>query len=506
MRDGAATAAVLALLTITCLQAEGRDTATQKLVSSYSRKEPLRSGVIGVLAVRGTSDTLACLNHRAKLVPASNVKLITTGVALHTLGGDFRFGTTLAYTGSIDSDGVLDGDLYIVGGGDPTTAGRTDCAASPKTTFAKWAKILSDNGIKSIKGRIVGDSRLVSRPSHSIEWQAEDLGYNYGSAPGGLNFFENTQLFSVTPATSPGQPPFILPRYPDTPWMEYSNSSRTGAPNTQNTLSYDCTEFGPYGEFLGNFPAGRSTYTLECANRFGAYTCAYYFFNYLNSNGIPAEGGFCDISPKGYLRTDLTFNDPRARAADSPVKLGTALSPRLAEIARDTNFESDNFYAEAIFNILYARGGNRASRDSSRVEMQRLLGKMGLTPGNDCHLIDGSGLARKNYVSASFFVRFLKKMMLSPAWEQYLASLPVPGSKSTLENRLSSAPDAIKSRIHMKSGSMNGVLCYSGYILPAEGSDSQTIVFSILTNNVSGPVRTVAAIIDDILISLAGEE
>ena len=57
----------------------------------------------------------------------------------------------------------------------------------------------------------------------------------------------------------------------------------------------------------------------------------------------------------------------------------------------------------------------------------------------------------------------------------------------------------------MKSGSMNGVLCYSGYILSADGNNSKTIYFSILTNNVSGPSSKVAGIIDEILISLALE-
>ena len=57
----------------------------------------------------------------------------------------------------------------------------------------------------------------------------------------------------------------------------------------------------------------------------------------------------------------------------------------------------------------------------------------------------------------------------------------------------------------MKSGSMNGVLCYSGYLEPRKGSRDETIVFSLMTNNVIAPTRDLTPIIDMILSSLAGE-
>ena len=91
-------------LLLSAAGAAGQDTQTQKLLSGYAGAEPLRSGIVGVLAVRG-ADTLAQMNRRVKMVPASNVKLITTGLSLLSLGADWRFKTTLSYTGSI-SDGV----------------------------------------------------------------------------------------------------------------------------------------------------------------------------------------------------------------------------------------------------------------------------------------------------------------------------------------------------------------------------------------------------------------
>ena len=95
-------------------------------------------------------------------------------------------------------------------------------------------------------------------------------------------------------------------------------------------------------------------------------------------------------------------------------------------------------------------------------------------------------------------------MLKSKACGPYLASLPSPGN-GTLKNRMPLAPQATKKRILMKSGSMNGVLCFSGYILPVDPK-GEIIVFSILTNNVSGPSYAVGMIIDEILLSLAAEQ
>ena len=172
----------------------------------------------------------------------------------------------------------------------------------------------------------------------------------------------------------------------------------------------------------------------------------------------------------------------------------------------DTNRESDNFFAEALFGSMGLELYGSTEPSLAVKAEEDLLKAMGLNPGNACTLSDGSGLSRKDYVSAEFFVRFLRKMLSSKVRTPFIESLPVPGGKGTLKYRMQGAPDDIKARIRMKSGSMNGVRSFSGYILPAEGEDaSRTIVFSIITNNISGPSATVANIIDDIILTLAQE-
>ena len=481
-------------------------TKAQQTVEEVCSRPPLATSVVGVFAVRMDGDTLANYNSRVRLVPASNMKLITTGLALNNLGADFRFETKLGYSGEI-RDGVLRGDLYIVGGGDPTTGSKSDCAEPVAATFASWQKLLAQAGISSIDGRIIADPRYFDTVTpEGMGWTYDDLGTNYGAGPVGLNFFENAQNFLITPGTE-GSAPNISPRYPDTPWMSWSNHALTGKARTRNTVYYINSHLAPIGEFAGSFPSDRKGYTLECSNRFAPYTCAYYFYNFLKDRGIEAKGGYADISPSGYVRTAPGVLDEgeKARKTDELTVIGSTFSPRLALIARDTNCESDNFFAETLLKTLAVSKGRSSQYDSCVAAAEDALSALGLNPASGCRIFDGSGLSRKNFVSASFFVNFLKKMLSSPASEAYIASLPHPGGKGTLEFKFPAADEGMRSRIRMKSGSMNGILCYSGYILSADGDPAHTVVFSVLTNNSVGSSWVITPPIDRIIEALAAE-
>ena len=482
-------------------------TEAQKSIERIRGQEPLRSALVGVLAVRADGDTIAALNIREKLVPASNVKLLTTGLALNRLGADFRFETKLAYTGEI-VEGRLQGDLYIIGGGDPTTGARTDCAETVSKTFAAWAKLLADAGISAIDGRVLGDPRIFGDVTpQNLGWTFDDLGCNYGAGPTGLNFFENAQNFYITPGSA-GQPVNYRVQYPDTPWMQYANHTVTGSARSSNTLYYVNGTLAPLGELAGSFPIDRRGYTLECTNAYGAYTCAYYFHNYLRQTAsVEVTGGWGDITPQGRVRTDLSFGAQGAAAAapEELTRLGSTFSAPLSEIVRDTNGESDNFYAETLLKMVSLRSGRTAGQDDCQDAAEAGMRALGLRTDNACQQFDGSGLSRKNYVSPEFFVKFLRKMTTLPVWDVFFASLPTPGSKGTLEDRFPKAAQEFKDRIHMKTGSMNGVRCFSGYILSADGDPKHTIVFSLLVNNCPASSYLMVPPMDAIIEALAAE-
>ncbi|MBQ9451070.1 MAG: D-alanyl-D-alanine carboxypeptidase/D-alanyl-D-alanine-endopeptidase [Bacteroidales bacterium] len=481
-------------------------TEAQRTIDGICAREPLRSSLVGVLAIGPGGDTLVSVNPGRKLVPASNVKLLTTGMALHALGADYRFATRLACTGEI-VDGTLTGDLYIVGGGDPTTGARTDSAAPLSRTFGEWAAILAEAGITRIAGRVLGDPRFFGDPTpQNLGWTFDDLGTNYGTGPQGLNFFENAQNFYVTPGRA-GEKPNYRVQYPDTPWMRYANHAVTGAARSANTLYYVNSTLAPFGEIAGSFPVDRRGYTLECSNAFAPYTCAWYFRNYLESKGVRVDGGWGDVTVQGEIRTDLTPVIPHTPAA-APGELrllGTAWSVPLSEIVTEANVQSDNFYAETLLRMIALQAGCSTDQDGCRDAAEATLRSLGLRTDNACQQFDGSGLSRKNYVSPAFFVRFLRKMATLPVWDAFLASLPVSGGEGTLEFFLREAPQELKDRIHMKSGSMNGVRCYSGYILPADGDAARAVTFSLMVNNCTASTYVVTPVLEEIIAAIAAE-
>lgn len=481
-------------------------TKAQETISGIVAKEPVKSSAFGILAVRANGDTVACFNHRQKLVPASNMKILSTGLALRILGPDYKFETSLGYTGEI-ADSTLVGDLYIIGGGDPTTGSTADCALQYEKLFDEWVKIIRKAGISRIKGRVIGDPRFFGNADPvSLGWIYEDLGTYYGAGPSGLNFFENKKNFYITPGSTVGAAPNVTSRFPDTPWMKIGVSATTGKAKTGNDLYFVNTELSPNGEIRGHFPIDRRGYTLECSNSFGAYTCAYYFFRHLNESGIKADG-YGDISTLGKIRTDLSaYAEGETAAASCDISvIGGTKSAALSEIIRETNKESNNFYAETLFKMIGKHIMHSAVADSCQKAAENALASMGLKVKGNCQFFDGSGLSRKDYVNTAFLVAFLKTMTRSSAFEPYFESLPVAGQKGTLEHRFDKVDDCLKERIHAKTGSMNGVRCLSGYIEACDGSPENMIIFSVLINNSIAGSLTVNKMIDDILTALVEE-
>lgn len=478
-------------------------TKAQRYIELASRNDLLKSSVFGVLATTEGGDTLASWNSGQRMVPASTMKLITTGMAIHCLGPDFKYVTRIAHSGTV-RDGVLDGDLYIVGGGDPTIASKDSIAIPRAKLFAQWKSFLDKVGIKKINGKVIGDGRYFDGPMVHDTWSYQDIGTAYGAGLNGLSFYENAQDFKVSAGASVGSPVNVTVSFPVTPWMKYEYPCRTAPAGTGDQLYLFNTEFLPYAEIRGSFAIDRKPRTEEFSNRFGAYTCAHYFCEYLKSTGIPVSEGPADIR-LGRIRSNLSSNEcgPYASGVDNLNMLGQTYSPSLKRIARETNLKSDNFYAETLFRTLGRRLHHSASYDSSYVAVGEVMKSIGVST-DDVRIVDGSGLARHNYISPYFFVRFLSAMMDSPAFGDYILTIGQPGNRH-YESRLKDAPASVKSRVHLKSGSMNGVRCFSGYIEPSVGSKSDTIIFSIMTNNSLVPASRIDPIIDRIITLLAAD-
>ncbi len=450
----------------------------------------MREAVVSICARTGSGITLVDIDSEKMAVPASNVKLITTGAAMHELGGGYRFETKIGYDGTIEN-GTLVGDIYIIGGGDPTTGSKDSIAVNIEKTFAAWKKMISEAGISRIEGRIIGDGRYFDGMPEHPTWLWNDIGTYYGSGATGLMFYENMQSFSVKAGKASGDPVNIKPSYPDTPWMEFRYGCTTGEKGTGDLLYMYTSDLAPVAEIRGTFGVDRAAKRVDCSNKFPEYTCASYFAGYLAKHGIHCSEGPADFK----LCRDTA-------AAGSLTILGSTFSPTLKRIVFGTNHASNNLYAEALYKTLGMTKTGSACYDSCAVALNTIIKTLEINT-NGLNMVDGSGLSRQNYISSDFFCRFLDAMMDSPSFEDYLASIPSPGANGTLAYNMSRYPSELKNRIKAKSGSMNGIRCYSGYILPTEGSSDETIIFSIMINNCTAPTWTVRKLLDKIMAAFA---
>lgn len=526
--------------------------AQQATESIQDRVETLVSdptfsqSVVGICARTVGGEEIVDINSDIMMLPASNMKLISTGAALHTLGPEWQFETHIGYDGTIE-DGTLKGNLYIIGGGDPTIGSKDSIAVALDRTFAQWEAIIRASGITKVEGHLIGDGRWFEGMAEEPTWLMEDAGTYYGAGTTGLMFYENMQSFSVSAGPEVGSPVNISPYYPEAPWMEFRYNCSTGREGTGDMLYMYASDLVPVAEIRGTFGVDRAAKRLDCANKFPEYTCAYYFYNYLKSKGIDCAGGPADVerfyrgdenkfyngsvgdSPESHL-SDVAVASQRA-GADGPSDLppalsslsilGSTFSPTLDRIAFETNHDSNNLYAETLFRTLGKELHDSACYDSSYVAMDDVLKALGVS-SDGASIQDGSGLSRQNYVNADFFCRFLEAMTASPAYGSYLRSLPSPGGKGTLQYNMKGQPAELRNRIKVKSGSMNGVRCYSGYILPSdcqvqtlsadpaaayealpEEIKSRTIVFSIMTNNCTSPTWKVRPLLDKVMVTLA---
>lgn len=498
----------------------------QAKIDSILARKPLQHASLGIFAVNLAGDTLITHNSRHYFTPASNLKLITTGLAIRVLGSDYQFPTTLAYSGSIQN-GILNGDLYIIGGGDPTTGSPFQFASPAPTLFNEWLSIIRKAGIQSIQGDIIADPRFFGdNQTTNLTWGLDDLGTFYGATPTGLNFFENQHNFLIKPAETIGDKPYIAEQRPLTPWMQYLNSTSTSEKLSANSITYIPSAIVPIAQFVGQFPIDCKAYTLHTANYFSALTCAYQFYKHLQDSGFSIQGSYGDIGYDNFIRiakTDIpltqyanslklsnTSDKPvtlcvsERKATDNLIIIGSTQSPYLRSIVTEANHESNNFYTEALLKAFVKQRKATCSIENTQAAIRAEFSAMGLpTYKSAYNYCDGCGLSRQNLFSPEFFVAFLKAMSLDDEFTYYLNTIPTPSSKSTIQGKFSQESAEFRNRIHIKSGSMTGVLCYSGYILSPDGDPEKTIIFSLMANNINLKLKYVYPSMDAIIKAIA---
>ena len=410
--------------------------------------------------------------------PASVMKLLTTGAALEILGPGYRFPTVLEYTGAIEN-GVLHGNLYIHGSCDPSLGwkGRTGF-------LAPWLKAVQKAGITSIDGAVIADMTMLDGEAQNPNWLCEDAG-NY-SAPGNfaLNYYGNTMNI-VLQSGEPGTIAKVVKTEPYVEDVYFINRIRC------DKITYD-------GAFVSGLPYSRERYlTGAVPSNLGTFgvkgdlpnpglLLARHFTNKLREAGITVKRDanyIADYNPLVPPRTELYIH----------------YSEPLSEIIKETNVNSNNLYAEALFRYLGTRYTLPGTIHNSQDLLRDFWRRRGVSVQNAI-IKDGCGLAPQDAVSAKAFVQLLSVMARSTNKEAWINSLPVSGQSGTLKSLCPKTE--LEGRIHAKSGTIAGTKNFAGYIDMPNG---ETWVFAILINSAPGKAKNVQHVIQQYLLDVYKE-
>lgn len=450
----------------------------EAIISKIKNDPALKSSVVGVSVTDNNGKTIFGWNESIKMLPASNLKIVTTGVALKYLPKDFRYKTSLAYKGKI-VDSVLKGDLYIIGGGDPTFGVTDSISTSAEEAFSIWHEALKKTGIKAIKGKIIANDSFFISDDVPATWSWNNIGEYFGTAPSGLSFCGNIQKITLR-SKGEGSKPEIVSLYPQNPFLVIDN--RTTGTKSGISFTYLATNTSFNTQLNGKVGKGRMT--IEVGNKYPALSCAIEFTAFLKAKGITGQYSFSE--------------SVMHQQAEGVTIINTISSPTLSQIVAKTNIDSNNLYAETLYRTIGKVYGSNTYKDSAKA-MKAMLAKMGV---EGITANDGSGLSRQNYLSASTMCNFLMKMKQESLFGDYFVSFPKPG-EGTLKSFMEKVDESVKSKLHIKSGSLNGVLCYCGYIEMEEGKLWQ---ISLMVNNFTSPGINIRNALETILLSIVDDK
>lgn len=426
-------------------------------------------------------------NSNTSMIPASTLKLLTTGAALSMFGREYKFKTKIEYDGFFDSlTGVISGNIYITGGGDPTLDSKY--FKDEKDTLSvtdKWAKILQKKGVKKIHGAVIGDASIFEENTIPDHWIWVDIGNYFGSGAAGLSFRDNSYAITFK-SGSLGTPATIYKTAPYIEGLQIINRVIASG-NVDSAYIYG-SPYSYYRVVEGSIPPNKSAFMVEGSIPDPALFCAQTFEKALKNVGI-------------YVAQKAT-TARIVKESGRPLPTGRKLlhahfSPSLEKIVYWTNTKSINLYAEHLLKyIAYSKTG--LGTTAKGIELVRKFYSDRGVSLSGMVMLDGSGLSRANVITTKTQTQALRKMYLDKSYHAYYNSLPVAGNSGSLGSI--GKGTFIENNLRAKSGYITGVRGYSGYVKNRKG---ETLCFSILVNNFQCTPSEIKKKIEKIMVAMA---
>jgi len=483
-----------------CCAAKKPGLATKRAAAKFATSAeallgtpPTSKGEWGILIVDAESgETLYEQNADKYFVPASNMKLFTSALALAKLGPEYRFRTTLETHGAISNDGVLNGDLALVGRGDPNLSNRKfpyelkeEFDGPQEKALVELADALAGKGVKEISGDVIGDDSYFPRERYPNGWEIDDMVWEYGAAVSAIVVDDNTVALTLTAGEQPGDPvqAAVTPATPD---FMVENEVSTSAADVKSDLTLTREPGANLVVVKGTLPAKSAPRKLVLAIEEPAQHAAVLLKRMLEDRGIRVGG----VARAQHVRTE---------SGGEPIVLAEHLSVPLGDAVKLINKISQNLHTEMLLRTAARQSGPWATTEDLMKVPTDFYATAGIVPG-DVIQTDASGLSRHDLVTPRAIVTLLGFAQKQPWFGPYYASLPVAGQDGTLEDRMKNTPAA--GRIHAKTGSVEHVRTLSGF---AETPSGRRLIFSFLSNNQGGKSHEAADALTGLCVAMLEE-
>jgi D-alanyl-D-alanine carboxypeptidase/D-alanyl-D-alanine-endopeptidase (penicillin-binding protein 4) len=436
------------------------------------------------------AETLYSRNAGKLLMPASNMKIVTGATALALLGAEYRYRTAVVARGPI-RDGVLDGDLAVVGRGDPTVSDQMRQDAMQP--LRELADSIVARGVRRVRGKVIATGDAFPDAPLGYGWAWDDLDYPYAAGVDELIFNEGFSRLIVRAAERAREPPTVTTEPARSyPRVRVAATTIAPPPPAPPETPPDSTRPRPVLTFAADSAPGTvvvsgviiagDTAVLDVAHRdpAGAYLAA--FVEALRERGVT-------VDEAADVRRDTTWNGDT---------LAVMISPPLSEILPALEKPSQNQIAETLLKTLALERTGVGTADSGRRVVERQLIEWGADSAGFA-VRDGSGLSRHNYLAPETIVRVLDAMRRHPAFKTFYDALPIAGVDGTIRARMKETP--AEGNVHAKTGTIDKARALSGYVTTADG---RLLLFSLVANNFTVRSRDVDRAVDGILARLAG--
>lgn len=447
----------------------------QNPVKKFVESEMLKNGNISLLVKDLSTDSILYqYRPNALTIPASTMKTLTTATAIELLGGDFRIPTTLEYDGELKKNGVLKGNLYIYGNGDPTLGSQK---IGDTLFLDKWVEAIKLAGIKKIKGNIVADNSKFDVHGVNQRWLWEDLGAYYGAGAYAISYKDNTYEMNLN-SSKVGDIPQITAIKPNNTDVKFINQIKISSIKSDSIIIAGAPQSNErvlYGEMPAN--------------------CEVKIWGDIPHPGILLANDLISKLKQNKIRVRKNPVEIFANSHNGRNTIYTHYSPQLREIIKAINVPSNNHYAEHLFRFMSLLQDTLASSSlSAKIIKNYWSSKLPST--DQLVVVDGSGLSPVNALSANFLVELLTYMNKSEHNTDFRNSLPIAGVSGTARTLLDNT--RLQGKVRAKSGTMTRVRCYTGYI----DDDKRKWVFAILVNNHYGKAKNVTDKIEEFLLEI----